>query len=584
MEVSKTLLDAVKGKKSAMRQLYAENKQTALYAATLVLEDDALAVEATLDAFAKAWDTITGKYDPEKQSFQEVLAGKLAQVCLSAQAAEEPDELPLHELGVNARLAAALYYLYGMSDRELASAMRLSEREAKAALDRAFLHLKRSSEDEDKPDFAEFGAYLRAEAEKQDVPKSMDEAANQALPAGDVTAHQRDRNAVFAIVFAALLLVAAVVIVFLLLNSGKDEPADDPTVSQETTVEPTDATDPTDTTDEVFDYSAGIDENGFWEGIRALDYVTLCNYEGISVPADTHTITDEQVDAKINTDYLASLATQEQVTDRAVADGDSLNIDFVGSVDGVEFEGGSTNGAGTDVTIGVTSFIDDFLEQLIGHMPGETFDIEVTFPDPYSNNPDLAGKDAVFSVTINHITETVYPELTDAFVSETYSESNGWTTVEEMRTAIAAGLQETAVANFVLDYITTNTVVNETPKVILDYQNNYMIDYYSYYASRYGVDLETFLVNYVGVETREDLIAMFAEDNTKQANYFLILQAIAENAGIAVTAEDLPAYFMEQFGSEDYTSYEENYGMNYLLQTVLTEKVVHYVIEKAVLE
>ena len=67
----------------------------------------------------------------------------------------------------------------------------------------------------------------------------------------------------------------------------------------------------------------------------------------------------------------------------------------------MEFEGGSTNGAGTEVTIGVTSYIDNFLEQLIGHKPGETFDIKVTFPDPYERNSELSGKDAVFTVTIN---------------------------------------------------------------------------------------------------------------------------------------------------------------------------------------
>ena len=103
---------------------------------------------------------------------------------------------------------------------------------------------------------------------------------------------------------------------------------------------------------------------------------------------------------------MSSHTYTNEVTDRAVKDGDTLNIDYVGTVDGVAFEGGSTDGKGTQVTIGVTSYIDDFLEQLIGHRPGETFDIEVTFPDPYENNPDLAGKDAVFTVTVNHIVET----------------------------------------------------------------------------------------------------------------------------------------------------------------------------------
>ena len=99
----------------------------------------------------------------------------------------------------------------------------------------------------------------------------------------------------------------------------------------------------------------------------------------------------------------AAAAETVKITDRAIEDGDKVNIDYVGSVDGVEFEGGNTNGAGTEVTAGGTDYIDDFLTQIIGHMPGETFDVNVTFPDEYPNNPDLAGKDAVFVTTINYI-------------------------------------------------------------------------------------------------------------------------------------------------------------------------------------
>lgn len=129
-------------------------------------------------------------------------------------------------------------------------------------------------------------------------------------------------------------------------------------------------------------------------------------------------------------------------------DGDTVNIDYVGSVDGVEFENGSTQNMGTSVTIGVTSYIDDFLEQLIDRLPGENFDIEVTFPDPYPNNPDLSGKDAVFNVTINYITETVAPELTDEFISENLTATYGWTTVEEIREEFSKDLKK--FSNFIL--------------------------------------------------------------------------------------------------------------------------------------
>ena len=90
-------------------------------------------------------------------------------------------------------------------------------------------------------------------------------------------------------------------------------------------------------------------------------------------------------------------------TSLTVADGDTVNIDYVGTVDGVEFSGGNTQGMGTDLVIGSGSYIDDFEEQLIGAHPGDTVEVNVTFPDPYGNNEDLSGKDAVFTVTVNGI-------------------------------------------------------------------------------------------------------------------------------------------------------------------------------------
>ena len=92
-------------------------------------------------------------------------------------------------------------------------------------------------------------------------------------------------------------------------------------------------------------------------------------------------------------------------TSLTVENGDTVNIDYVGSVDGVEFDGGNTQGMGTDLVIGSGSYIDDFEEQLIGAHPGDTVEVNVTFPDPYENNTDLSGKEAVFTVTVNGIYE-----------------------------------------------------------------------------------------------------------------------------------------------------------------------------------
>ena len=89
-------------------------------------------------------------------------------------------------------------------------------------------------------------------------------------------------------------------------------------------------------------------------------------------------------------------------TSLTVADGDTVNIDYVGSIDGVEFAGGNTNGAGADLTIGSGTYIDDFEEQLIGSHPGDTVEVNVTFPENYGNE-ELNGKDALFVVEVNGI-------------------------------------------------------------------------------------------------------------------------------------------------------------------------------------
>src|SRR6056297_914975 len=182
--------------------------------------------------------------------------------------------------------------------------------------------------------------------------------------------------------------------------------------------------------DENFTYSTGIDENGHWEGLTALDYVTLPDYIGIEVPQEVYNVTEEALQSQIDS-IMTNYTERVEITDREVIDGDTVNIDYVGKIDGEEFESGNTQGNGTDVTIGKTSYIDDFLEQLIGHTPGETFDIEVTFPEDYGQD-HLNGKDAVFTTTINYIVEEEAAELNDQFVIDNLGADFGFTSVSDM--------------------------------------------------------------------------------------------------------------------------------------------------------
>ena len=223
--------------------------------------------------------------------------------------------------------------------------------------------------------------------------------------------------------------------------------------------------------DSSFDYSAGLDSNGFFKDVKASDIVTLPEYKGVAIDPSILEATDEQVQEQID-GVLESYTDFEHITDRAVEDGDRVNIDYVGSIDGVEFEGGSTGGAGTDVTIGVTQYIDDFLEQLIGHMPGENFDIEVTFPEDYGN-AELNGKDAIFNITINYILNV---ELTDNIAAE-----YGFSSVDELLADIEDFIVDGNKFNLLSDLLLEATCTS-IPESVLDYVIDADIAQYSYYC------------------------------------------------------------------------------------------------------
>ena len=369
------------------------------------------------------------------------------------------------------------------------------------------------------------------------------------------------------------LLLATVFVLFTLAGCSTAKNATDDS-------EPTESAAETDS--DAFSYSDGIGEDGYFMNINAKDYVQLCSYMGVTIPSDKHQITDEAVQEQIDT-LMANYATKENVTDRAVKSDDTLNIDYVGTVNGEAFDGGSTNGAGTEVIIGTTQYIDDFLEQLIGHTPGETFDVNVTFPADYGVDT-LNGKDAVFAVTINYIVKSTTPELTDSFVSENMATDYGWTTVTQMKDSIKSDLQNSAIADFMQAYIVANSTVTSLPDALLTYQENSMVTYYQSYADNNSMTIEDVIsANFDNCSTVEDMLQASKDDNTKSADFSLIIQAIAKDAGITVSDEDVAAYFKEYVGTDDYSKYEDFYGMPYLKYMVLNQKVMDLLKDNAVL-
>lgn len=365
-----------------------------------------------------------------------------------------------------------------------------------------------------------------------------------------------------------LALALALVLSLSLVACGQTAPADSSSEAEQTP-----AADGTEGTEVLaLDYTKYFDENGYWVGVNASELVKLPDdYKGIVIPADAIAVSEDELQSAID-NVLSNFPVSNEVTDRAVEYGDSVNIDYVGSVDGVEFDGGSTGGNGTDVTAGSTQYIDDFLTQIIGHKPGETFDVNVTFPEDYGVE-NLNGKDAVFVTTINYITENLDPELTDDFVKENLGDYyENVTTVEELKAALTEQLAGDKRQDYVYNYVIEGSeLLKEVPQLLMDYQKEDMLNYYSQYASMYGATLEEFVQNYLGVDSVDDLLDEDTLESMKgYAKQYLVYQAIAEAEGLKVDDAALTAYMLDATGSEDYSSYEEQFGKNYLVWNALS--------------
>ena len=328
------------------------------------------------------------------------------------------------------------------------------------------------------------------------------------------------------------------------------------------------------------DYSIGLLDSGFYEGVTALEYVTLPKLEGIVISKDLQTVSEDAVQAEINS-VLASYAYTEEIRDRAVENGDLVNIDYVGRIDGVAFDGGNTMGAGTTVTAGSSEYIDDFLTQIIGAKPGDTVMVEVTFPTPYSN-PDLSGKDAVFETVINYIVgDTVTPELTDAFVQENLQASYGYTGAAEMKEDIRQMLQKDQMTSYVLEELYANSTFRQVPEKLVEDQCEFMRVELGNMAYYNNVTLSTVL-NYYGWDSLESAYAAQRETFRMYAEQYLACQAVAEKLNMTVDEAAIENYFAEVMAGAKAESYIAYYGRGYVAQDVLVNMVTTYLLDNAV--
>lgn len=303
------------------------------------------------------------------------------------------------------------------------------------------------------------------------------------------------------------------------------------------------------------DYSAGLTDDGRIENADMAAMVDLADYGNISVPADEVAATAEEVEDEIAStlESYKELSTDEQLE---IADGDEVNIDFVGTVDGVEFDGGNSGGAGYDLTIGSGSFVDDFEQQLIGHKPGDEVTVEVTFPEDYSE--DLAGKDAVFAVTVNGIQVT--PELTDDFVAENLADTEEAATAAEYRAKVEEDFYQEHLQDYLTTYVLENSTVNSYPDKYVKATKSVMKNS----DENSGMEMEDEIAY-------EKELTQRARETVKEA---MVYQALFEDAGLSFDAD---AYYNEQveaMGEE----YAKMYGAGYLAQGEIRQMAIDYLV------
>ena len=287
-----------------------------------------------------------------------------------------------------------------------------------------------------------------------------------------------------------------------------------------------------------FNYSDGLDEKGYWEGIRALDYVTLPeDFASVAIKRSDVEPTSEEVEEQIS-DLVSQHSSTEHITDRAAADGDTVNINYVGSVNNVEFTGGSAENY--DLTLGSGTFIDGFEDQIIGHKPGETFDVNVTFPEQYQA-AELAGKPAVFKIKLHEVKYKELPALDD----ELAKDCSEYDTLDEFKASIRKNNQEQldkqddlAVENALVDQV-IESMEAEIPQAMYDTRMDEMVNDFAFRVEQQGLRLEDYL-KYMG-QSVDQFRASFMPQAEKQVKIRLALEAVAAAENIEASEEDVSA-------------------------------------------
>lgn len=322
-------------------------------------------------------------------------------------------------------------------------------------------------------------------------------------------------------------------------------------------------------------------------------FCELGEYKGIEYEKTEYKVSDDDVEYQIES-LLTQYSTTDEVKEGTVEEGDTVNIDFVGKVDGVEFAGGNSNGQGYDITLGSGKMIPGFEEAIVGHSVGEKFDIDVTFPDDYQKEEELEegqtllnGKAAVFAITINSKKVTNKPEYNDAFVASNTDYANVSEYESELRKRLeesAADRSESANRSAVITVVEENSKITEYPEQELKKLIDDAIESVSNTAKNYGTDLATYVTVYYGMKSEDEFreyVSTLAESFMKEK---IIICAIAKAEGISVSSDDISAQkteMMEELGIEDEAEFNDHYTNEDVIYYAISEKVYKVLLDNA---
>lgn len=306
------------------------------------------------------------------------------------------------------------------------------------------------------------------------------------------------------------------------------------------------------------------------------EYITLGEYKGIEI---SKAKIDEQL-AEIVDELIESAATKLEVTDRAAKEGDIVNIDFVGKLDGEEIvdENGLTPASdeSVDVTIGDGAFVEGFEESIIGHLVEDAYTVDITFPEGYQGTA-LAGKTVTFDITVNSITEKILPEYDNDLVKS----KTTYETIPEFEAQMIKSLREEIVWNA----LSTSSVVKKYPEKNVKSYYDQTVEQYKQYASAYGYSFDSFIQSAMQTTTKTFLQQVISEAKSSVRNE-MILHSFIKAESIELTKEEYNSRIdalVEEYAVKDAKELEKTYGKemieNTMLYDIMIEKLLEYSVE-----